>query len=185
MKLSKEEIKKLSLSSLMLVVLLYAYFALVLGPLKRSAASVQAGIAEVQPKIDAANKQIQRTRALEKQSGAVSEKVERIKSLIPEGSPIAWFPPRVVDIFKRFGTENTSVRQAGDGGLDAPKSFRSIQWLVDLPAIDYARLGVSVAELENREPLLRVKRLEIEPSTHGVEKQHVRLTVANIVRNEE
>lgn len=184
MKLSKEEIQKLALSSILMLALLYGYVALMLGPTKRSAVSLRSQMEELQPKIDAAKKQLRATNRLEAESGQVSEKIERIKSLIPNGSPIAWFPPRVVDIFERFEVEDPTVRSAGAGGLETPESFRSLQWLINVPAIDYARLGGAVAELENREPLMRIKRMEIEMS-EDVEKQHAMLTVANIVRNEE
>jgi hypothetical protein len=185
MKLSKEEIQKVVLSGIMLVVLLYAYFAMLLGPLKRAAVSIQGEIDKVQPQIDAANKQIRTTRALEDGAAEVRETVERIKSIIPLGSPIAWFPPRVVEIVERVGVKKVVVRPAGNGGLEAPESFRSLKWSIDLPEIGFAQLGSSVAELENREPLLRIERMEIDASANLVEKQHARLTAANIVRNEE
>ncbi len=183
MKLSKNEIQKLVLSGTLLIALMYVYFAIVLGPLDGSQAAIQKEIADLQPKIESANAQIRRTQDLESRANELADELSRIASLIPVGAPIAWFPPRLSEFFEKQGIENPTTRLAGDGDPLKLDDFKSLRWIVDLPKVSYRRLGMTMAAFENEEPLVRTGRLQIETSGDP-ERQHVSLTVTNIVRND-
>ena len=184
MKLSKEEVQKLILSGILLIALIFGYFTMLLKPLGRSQAALQREIADLEPKIESANKQIRRTQGLEAESGELADELDRIAGLIPVGAPIAWFPPRVVQFFERMGVPNPTVRLAGDAKLPKIDKFKLLQWVVDLPKAEYTQLGSAMAAFENEEPLVRTSRLQITTKMEDPEKQHVILTVSNIVRNE-
>ena len=184
MKLSKDEIQKLVLSCILLLALVYVYFAIILGPLDSSQAAIQKEIADIQPKIESANAQIRRTRNLEVEANKVTDELSRIAGLIPVGAPIAWFPPRLVEFFEKQGIENPTIRLAGDGDILKLDDFKSLRWIVDLPKVSYKQLGMTMAAFENEEPLVRTDRLQIRTTSEDPEKQHVSLTVTNIVRND-
>ena len=183
MKLGKDEIQKIFLSALLFAGLLYGYFAFLLKPLQAKESSARAVIQELEPKIRAAKGQLKQTAGLDAQAPEASEKYGRIVALIPDGSPIAWFPPRIVEFFRRQGIERCTVRLARES--EAPSQlpdFRRLSWIVDLREVQFVSLGIAIAGLENEEPLLQVDQVQIEPSQQDIEKQHAILTVSNLVK---
>src|SRR5438270_7050208 len=98
-KLSKDQIKKLALSAMGFVVLLYVYFSFFLGPLKKAHDSTLAQIADRQQKIDNSKSEMTRASTLERQAKDATARFATLKALCPEGAPIAWFPPRMKTFF--------------------------------------------------------------------------------------
>ena len=94
LKLTKDQIQKLMLSTMGFVVLLYVYFSFFLGPLNRSRASMLATINEVQGKIANSKTEITKASNLEKQATTATTRFAALKALSPEGAPIAWFLSR-------------------------------------------------------------------------------------------
>jgi len=183
MKLGKEEIQKLALSLILLAALLYCYVTFLLGPLKGREAAATTEIAELQPKIKAAKSQLKETAALEAKAPKASDTYAQILSMAPEGAPVAWFPPRIVEFFHRQGIERASVRlvREADSYAEVP-NFRRLTWAIDLPAVKFIPLGIALAGLENEEPLLQINALQIEGSGVDVEAQHTILSVTTLVR---
>jgi hypothetical protein len=181
MKLAKKEVEKIVLGSLLCGALLYAYFFLMLGPLKEREKKSLALVGEVQPKIDGAGAQIEKTRALESKAPAAQKTLARIKALIPEGAPVAWFPPRTQDFFKRQGIERAAIRLSNEFTDKELPGFRRIYWSIDLPKVGMLSLGRAIAELENEEPLLEITNVQIEAVKDNPEYAHAILTVATLV----
>ena len=181
MKFDKEQSKKVILSGLLLIALLYCYFSLLLGPLASHEAGAEKSMKDLQPQIAAARLQMIQTQAVEARAPVANETLEQIKSMIPEGAPVAWFPPRMVEFFKRQGIDKSSTRLTGeeaDGGLPG---FRKLYWTIDLPKVEFAPLAIAIAGLENEEPLLEITGVEI--GTGGdPQYQHGSLTVCTIVK---
>jgi len=182
MKLGKEEIQKIILSALLLIGLLYCYFNLLLGPLSTREAKARATIATLEPQIADARKQIQKTGAIERQAPAAEAVIDQLKSSIPEGAPVAWFPPRMADFFKRNGIEKVQTRMTNEFGEKDLPGFRRLVWAIDIPKIEFAPLGIAIAGLENEEPLLQVSNVSVEATKDDPQYQHAVLTVATLVR---
>ena len=63
--------------------------------------------------------------------------MEQIKAGIPEGAPVAWFPPRIQDFFKRQGIERVATRLNNEMADKDLPGFRRLFWSIDLPKIGF------------------------------------------------
>jgi hypothetical protein len=182
MKLGKEEIQKIILGALLFMGVVYSYFNLLLGPLGKSQEAVAKSIEALGPEIAAAKAQIKKTRDMEKMAPAASTTMKQVAAMIPEGSPVAWFPPRIGDLFKKQGLDKSSTRLSTESiDKDLP-GFRKLSWAVELPKAGFVPFATAVAALENEEPLLEINSMIIDTSREDVEMQHALLTVSNIVK---
>src|SRR5207244_11262847 len=109
-KSSKDQIKKLSLSAMGFVFLLYVYFTFFLGPLQKARAGTLAQIAYRQNKIDSSKSEVAKAAALEHQAKDAMVRFAALKALLPEGAPIAWFPPRTKTFFANQGIDRAVAR---------------------------------------------------------------------------
>ena len=182
MKLGKDEIQKLALSALLLAGLLYCYFALMLAPLSASEVKAKKEMAALEPQIAEAKKQLQKTAQIEKQAPASQALLADMKSRFPEGAPIAWFPPRVADFFKRQGIDRAMTHYNSESPEKDLPGFRRMIWAVDLPKVEFVSLGAALAALENEEPLLQVTNVTVETNKDEPQYQQATLVVAMIVK---
>jgi len=182
MKLGKDEIQKLILASLIVMGVVYSYFNLLLGPLAKSQEATRKSVTALGPEIAAAKAQIKRTEEVEKTAPASMETLRRVMAMIPEGSPVAWFPPRVSDFFKKQGLDKTSTRLNTEVVEKEMVGFRRMNWGIDLPKVGFVPFATALAALENEEPLLEINNLQLDVSREEVEMQHALLTVSNIVK---
>ncbi len=162
-KLNPDQIKKLALSAMGFVFLLYVYFTFFLGPLNKSHQAALAAIADRQHKIDTSKNEMSKASDLEHQAKDATGHFSALKTLSPEGAPIAWFPPRIKSFFADQNIEKAVARLSS---ATTPKEaelagWTKYNWLIELPRTDYASLGQAVAALENTEPLLCITKLSI------------------------
>jgi len=184
MKLSTEEIKKIVLSSMVFIILLYCYKNLMLDEQDKREKRANDTIASLTPQLAKAQEQIKRTAAIKEKAPEGNEVLDQIKAMIPSGEPVAWFPPRITDFLKRQGIEKSSVRMAGQsGGKDLP-GFKRIGWTIELPRTEYVQLAIAIAGLENEEPLLEINSVQIDESSDNAQFQHAILNISTIVRDE-
>ena len=54
-------------------------------------------------------------------------------------------------------------------------------WIIDLPQADFESLGNAIAQLENTNPLLSIKKLRIYAATDDPEMQKAVFTAATII----
>lgn len=184
MKLSNEELKKVFLSTMIFVVLVYGYDNFLLDDLNKSEKGAETTIARLKPEIAKAEDQIHQTTVLKEQAPHEGEALEQIKALIPPGEPVAWFPPRITDFFKRQGIERSSVRPGAVTAINQIPGFKRIEWTIDLPRVEYAKLAIAIAGLENETPLLEINSLSLEQKPDSIEFQHAILSVSIIVKDE-
>ena len=182
MKLGKEEIQKMFLGGLMLIGLVYVYFNMLLGPLVVRQGLVRKSIADLEPQIAAAREQIKKTAALEVAAPKSTQTLAQVSAMIPEGSPVAWFPKRVGDFFKSQGMDKAATRMNNEYEDKALPGFRRMSWSVDLPRVDFIPFAAAIAMLENDEPLCEIGSLQVDTSREDVDAQHVLMTVNNLVK---
>src|ERR1700758_4121371 len=120
-KLSGEEIKKLALSAMGFVFLLYAYFTFFLGPLNRSRHDAENSIADRQHKLDTSKSEMQKAVNLERQAKDATARFTALKALSPEGAPIAWFPPRMKSFFADQRIDKAVARLESNAGFKEPE----------------------------------------------------------------
>ena len=182
MKLGKEEIQKLVLGSLLLIGLVYVYFNMLLGPLAARQVTVRKSIADLEPQIAAAQAQIKKTAGLEAAAPKSTQTLAQISAMIPEGSPVAWFPKRLGDFFKSRGVEKASTRMNNEAEDKSLPGFRRISWSVDVPRVDFIPFAAAVAQLENEDPLVEIGTLVVDTSREDVDSQHILMTLNNLVK---
>lgn len=182
MKLGKEEIQKLVLGILLLIGLIYSYFDMLLFPQMKRQEAVAKNIATLSPEISKAREQIKRVQELEKSAPEKTRVVPQVEALIPDGAPVAWFPPRVGELFKKQGIEKVTAKMNAETNEKDLPGFRRISWTIDFPKVDFLGYARALSTLENEEPLVVVTTLAIEPSVEDVETQRALITVNNLVK---
>jgi hypothetical protein len=182
MKLGKDEIQKLVLGGLMLIGLIYGYFSMLLGPLSTRQQTARKNIIALGPQIAEAKAQMRRTQELERNAPAATMTAQQVEAMIPEGSPVAWFPPRIAEFFKRQGVDKSATKLNNEFPEKDLSGFRRMSWGVDLPKVEFAPFAVAIAALENEEPLLEITSMQLDASRDDVESQHALITVNNLVK---
>ena len=181
--MSKEHTKKLVLGAFGLIGLLYVYFAFFLGPLHNSERTMRDRIEDLQGKVASSKTEMVKAAKLEESARAATGHYDALRALSPEGAPIAWFPPRMKTFFAEQHIDKATAR------LDSTTVCKEKElaawsryiWTIDLPQADFVPLGKAIAELENSEPLLSIKKLAIRVSGETPELQQVSLTVSTII----
>lgn len=179
-KLSKDHLKKLMLSAMGFVGLVYVYFSFFLGPLNSSRDASLAQINELQDKIANSKNEMTKTAKLEKQAEAATSRFAALKALSPEGAPIAWFPPRVKAFFASQEIDKATARLESSASYKETDlaNWMRYNWIIELPQADFSTLGKAVAALENSEPLLSITRLSIRALPDDPQSQQVLLTAS-------
>ncbi|HEV7867281.1 MAG TPA: hypothetical protein VGO90_06340 [Chthoniobacteraceae bacterium] len=182
MKLGKDEIQKLFLGGLLLIGVIYSYFTMLLFPLQAKQAAIRKSTEALTPEIAKAKAQIKRTTELERTAPELIAVLAQAEAMIPEGSPVAWFPTKVADFFRQQGIEKASTRFSSETAEKELPGFRRLAWGIDLPKVDFAQFGSAICALENEEPLLQIASLQIDASRDDVQAQHALINVQNIVK---
>jgi type II secretory pathway component PulM len=182
MKFNREEIQKIFLGGLLLLGVVYSYFDLLLFPLQKRQAAARKSIEALAPEVKKAEAQIKRTEELQKSAPEKTAVIAQVNAMIPEGSPVAWFPPKVTDFFKRQGIEKVNSKYHSEAPEKELAGYRRLSWGLDLQKVEFAQFGTALCALENEEPLLEVTSLQIDTNRDDVENQRATLTVQNIVK---
>jgi hypothetical protein len=177
LKLSKDQIQKLMLSSMGFIVLVYVYFSFFLGPLNRSRDTMLAQIDDLQEKVTNSKNEMTKASNLEKQADTSTKRFAALKALTAEGAPIAWFPPRMKTFFANQEIDRATARLENSGTYKETdlSSWMRYNWLLELPQTDFSTLGKAVAALENAEPLLAITRISIKALPEDPQFQQVTL----------
>jgi hypothetical protein len=177
-KLSKDQFKKLFLSSMGFIVLVYVYFSFFLGPLNSSRDTALAQINDFQDKVANSKNELTKTSKLEKQAETATTRFAALKALSPEGAPIAWFPPRIKTFFANQEIDKASARLESNGPYKEADlaNWTRYSWVIELPQADFSTLGKAVAALENSEPLLSITRIDMKALSEDPQFQQVTLT---------
>ena len=179
-KLSKDQIKKLLLSGMGFVVLIYVYFSFFLGPLNDSRDATLKQINELQDKVANSKSELTKTAKLEKQAETATSRFAALKALSPEGAPIAWFPPRMKTFFANQEIDKATARLETSAAYKETDlaNWMRYTWLIEIPQADFASLGKAIASLENSEPLLSITRLTIKALPEDPQFQQVTITAS-------
>ncbi len=183
LKLKKDQLQKVMLSSIGFIVLVYVYFSFFLGPLNRSHDLMLGQIEETQNKVANSKNEITKASNLEKQATAATTRFAALKALSPEGAAIAWFPPRMKTFFANQEIDKATARLENTSTFKEPDlaSWVRHSWLIELPQADFSTLGKAVATLENGEPLLSVVRVNIHALPEDPQFQQVTLTASTAI----
>jgi len=182
MKLSKDQIQKIVLGGMLFCGVIYSYSEFLLGPLSAGRDVAKKETEALTPKIAAARAQIAKTKAIEQKAPASQHLLEQVQAMIPQGSPIAWVPTEITELFKREGVEKSTARMAGELAEKELAGFGRYAWAVEVPSVEFITFGKALSALENDEPLMEIQTLEIEAGRSDAQFQRVSITLQNIVR---
>lgn len=182
MKLNKEQTQKIALGALMMIGVVYSYFDFLLGPVKKAYNVAATNTTGLEPQIEAAKAQIAKTQTTEKQSPEAMRVVKQVDAMIPDGAPVAWFPPRLGDFFKKNGIDKVTVRVNTESLDKDYVGYRRVNWGVELPRVDFISFAAAIADLENEEPLIEIQSMEIEAGRDDAQMQRATLVLNNLVR---
>jgi hypothetical protein len=182
MKLEQDQIKKIGLSLAVLVALLYGYFVFLLGPVQDGEQKAIAGVASLEPQIADAKQQITKTAALEKKAPFATAFLTNLKNTIPDGAPIAWFPPKMSQFFRSLGIEKCTTRLVSESESGMP-GFRKLVWDIDVPKVEFVPLGIAISTLENNEPLLDILNVTVDATREDAQYQHATLVLSTLVKS--
>jgi hypothetical protein len=182
-KLSSDQIKKLALSAMGFVFLLYVYFTFFLGPLQRMRNTTLAEIDDLQKKIDGSKDEMAKGAGLERQAKDSTARFAALKALIPDGAPIAWFPPRMKTFFANQQIDKAVARLESNTSFKQSElaSWTKYNWLIELPQADFEALGRSIADLENSEPLLSITKISIHILPNEPQFQQVGIAATTVI----
>src|ERR1700730_3419268 len=183
-KLNKDQIKKVSLTAMGLVILLYVYFNYFLGPLNKSRAIALDKIKDRQSKLDSSKGDISKTTNLDHQAAKAGARYAALRALNPEGAPIAWFPPRIKVFFANQQIDKANARPESNTAFKEKEltEWQKYNWTIELPQADFDALGTAIAQLENSEPLLSIIKIKIQAQGSEPQFQQVALTAATIIQ---
>jgi len=185
MNLTKEQLQKTMFGGICLLAGLYGYFALLLGPLSAREKKAEKLSAELAPKIQAANTQIKRTKAMESgdpNAEAVRSALEMMQKQIPGGAAIVWLPQRYSEFFSRHGIAKSHFNQGRDEDLSLLKDFRKTSWTVDLPEVEFPKFAAAVAALENEQALIQIQTVRLDTKPDDVERQSVTVQFSTLAK---
>jgi hypothetical protein len=182
MKLTKDQIQKIGLGAMMLVGVIYAYNEFLLSPLQQEQEVAKAALATLDPQVVAAKKQIAKTKTLEAKGPETDLLIKQVGDMIPEGAPVAWFPPKMTDFFKRQGIEKVAARMNNEFAEKDMPGFRRISWSLDVPGAEFVKLAAALSALENEEPLFEIHSVDVETNRESTQFQHITVNINSISR---
>jgi hypothetical protein len=180
-KLSKDQWQKIILSGLMMIALIYCYFTFLITPASTADAANRLAIDALDGKLAQAHTQELRSRNIARQARTAEETLAQVNDMIPEGEPIAWFPPKMRDFLERQNLKNAAVHPTGTAAAEAGMGdLKSESWVIDVPQTGFAQLGIALAGLENEQKLLQITHLQITTEADKPEKQHVTMNIVSL-----
>jgi hypothetical protein len=180
--LTKEELQKLFLGTLLFFGLVYGYFDLLLNPLSKRQLNTATSIVALEPEIEKSKEQLKRSAGVANEAPKAQASIAQIDAMIPEGAPVSWFPVLIADFFKKAGFDKAVTHMNTESIDKDTPGYRRVTWSIDVPRVDCNGFAKAVAQLENEQPLVEIQSLSIESMRDDPEGQHVLLTVQNIVK---
>jgi hypothetical protein len=184
MNLTKEQLQRAMLGGILVLVALYGYFSMLLGPLGDREKRALATMKDLEPKIKKANTQIVRTRAVQEgdpYAEAAAGVHAAMESKIPAGAAIVWLPERLSSFFARHGIRMIAKPESEANDPTLP-NYRVATWAVSFPEVEFGTFASAIAALENEEGLAQIISFRIEAKPTNVESQSASLKFTTLVK---
>lgn len=153
-----------------------------IAPLKRLETETLRGIEKSTARLKRDRETIAKSQAQEAETDRIRRELDRLQAELPEGSAMVWLPGLMKEHFTRLGLAAPTV------SLNSTQRDRAIPshvrgfWFVGLPIENTGRKTWSLlhaaAELEQRNPFLRVLDFTIRADSEDSTRQQVVINVA-------
>lgn len=183
-KLPKEQLQKIVMMVIFFIILVFVFLSYLISPIGKQKETIVAGNTALEKQVKGAKQQISTTRNLETQSTAAIDTIDRVNELIPEGAPIAWFPPRIERHFAAHDIPGASPRLVNSSppAEAALASYNEMEWSLTISKVDFFKFAIALAGLENEHPLLKVTSLRISADAENPAVQNIEMEMKNLVR---
>ena len=182
MKLDQEEIKKIVLGSILLGGVIMGYFMFLLGPLQDAQKATQGKIAAARPLIEANKLQLKKTAELEAKAPAAAVTLKQLSAMIPDGEPVAWFPTRVEEHFRRERIERVTTDASGSGVDKSMPGYQLLNWSVKIPKASFSSLAQALCDFENEQLLTEISGVRIEHLSNEPESIMATVSLTSIAK---
>ena len=182
MKLNKDQKQKIILGVMLMAGITYITDDFLLSPLATERVTLAKEMEANEPNVRRMRGEIAKARDLGLKSPEAKKTISQIDSMIPDGSPIAWCPPRVVEVFKGHGVERVTARMSNESLEKDLTGYRRLVWSIDVPQVDFATFAYILADFENSEPLFEFTGFELQAQGEHPDMQRATLTVQNIIK---
>ena len=149
MTLSKNETQKIVLSGIALVAVIYVFFAFFLNPLEANREKMQVQIADYEAKLAGSAKVLHDVEVLSRSAQTATAHFADLTATIPDGAPVAWFPPRMKQFFAGEGVVADSIHLIDSAPFNQPEldRFASYNWSVALESVPFPSFAQALAQL--------------------------------------
>lgn len=182
MKMTKEQTQKIVLSVLFSIVIIYSYNEYILAPMAKKKITLAKQIADLEPKIIETKGVIAKAKSFEQDVPKAELMIRQVNQMIPDGSPLAWFPTRLGDHFRSVGVERVSTKMGGESPEKDAVGFRRQAWSIEIPKADFMAMAGGIASYENKEVLNEITTLNIEAGLDPIDQQKFSLVVQSLVK---
>jgi hypothetical protein len=180
-KFTKENTQRLLLAGLALVILLVFFQTFLLGPAFNTIRSSASQIEKVSTEMSKAKSLKTRIENMQRQVDQASELEKTLFMNQPAGDPIAWFPPRIENFFKKAGIQHCLATLSSPSDEEIP-GLRTYRCTVEFPEVSFMRFGVALAAFENHDTLLEVRNVSISAQSDNPALQTVTLGLRIILK---
>lgn len=182
MKLNKDQKQKIILGVMLMAGITYVTDDFLLTPLATERVALAKEMTTNEPIVRKMRGEIAKANALGLKSPEAKKTMTQIDAMIPDGSPIAWCPPKIVDSFKGHGIERVTARMSNESPEKDLTGYRRLVWNIDIPQVHFATLAQALADFENSEPLFEFTGFDIQVQGERPDLQRSTLTVQNILK---
>ncbi len=176
-----ENTKRLTLSGLVLIVLVYVFYSFLLGPAFKSITTGKQRIAALDKSIATANSAINRVSNMRAQLNGFADLETTLFANQPGGDPIAWFPPRVENFFKKAGIPRCLATLSAPSETEIP-GFRTYRCTIQFPSVSFMQFGAALAAFENHDNLIEVRSISIDAQADNPGLQLIAVEVRVILK---
>src|SRR5207302_2271782 len=108
-------------------------------------------VKDLQQKVATSKAEISKATKLEETAHAATVRYDALRTLSPDGAPIAWFPPRMKTFLAGQQIDKVTTRLESNSAFKEKElaAWNRYLWIIDLPHADYDSLGKAIALLEN------------------------------------
>jgi hypothetical protein len=182
-KYTRENVKRLALAGLMLVILVIFFQSFLLGPAFQVIKGSSGAIENVDAELTKSASYRKRIEAMRRQVVQNSDLEKTLFVNQPTGDPIAWFPPRVENFFKKAGIPRCLATLSPPSESEI-RGFRTYRCTIEFPGISFMQFGAALAAFENSDNLIEVQSLKVGAQTDDPATQSISLTVRVILKPE-
>ena len=182
MKLNKDQKQKIALGTMLMVGIVYVTNEFLLSPLASERETLTAEMTASEPTLREMRGQIVKARTLATKGPEASNLLAQVDAMIPDGAPIAWCPPKIVDFFKKYEIDRVSARMVTEAPEKDLIGYRRLVWNLDIPHVDFATFTHALADFETSETLFEFTGFELQAQSDHLDSQRAILTAQNIIK---